>query len=73
MKTPLRAARERRGLTIQEVAIAIESDVGNLSRIERGLQVPTKPQVERLVEFFGGDVSETQIIWPERFSEAPAA
>ncbi|WMD23328.1 helix-turn-helix transcriptional regulator [Achromobacter seleniivolatilans] len=67
MTTPLRLAREKRGLTIQQVANSVGIDPGNLSRIERGLQVPSKDLAEKLSLVFDGDVSETQIIYPERF------
>ncbi len=70
MTTPLRMARESRGLTIQQVATSVGIDPGNLSRIERGKQVPSKDLAERLSQVFGGQVSETQIIYPERFVSA---
>ncbi len=70
MTTPLRMARESRGLTIQQVATSVGIDPGNLSRIERGKQVPSKDLAEKLSLVFGGQVSETQIIYPERFVSA---
>lgn len=66
MITPLRQARKRRGLTIQHVSNAVGIDTGNLSRIERGIQVPSKQLAEKLARFFG-DLNELQIIYPERF------
>ena len=68
MNTPLREAREKRGLTIQQVSASVGIDSGNLSRIERGLQVPSKDLTERLAKYFEGEVTETQIIYPERFA-----
>ena len=68
MTTPLRQARERRNLTIQQVAAAVGIDSGNLSRIERGLQVPSKELTEKLAKYFGGEITELQIIYPERFA-----
>lgn len=68
MITPLRQARESRNMTIQQVAIAIGTDSGNLSRIERGLQVPSKDLAEKLVKHFDGEITEIQILWPERFA-----
>ncbi|WP_050814898.1 helix-turn-helix domain-containing protein [Achromobacter arsenitoxydans] len=70
MTTPLRMAREKRGLTIQQVATSVGIDPGNLSRIERGKQVPSKDLAEKLSQVYGGQVSETQIIYPERFVTA---
>lgn len=69
MSTPLRQAREKRHLTIQQVAAQVGIDSGNLSRIERGRQVPSKTLTEKLVEFFDREVTEVQILFPERFAE----
>lgn len=68
MSTPLRLARENRGLTIQQVADSVGIDPGNLSRIERGTQVPSKDLAEKLVNFFNNEIDEIQIIYPERFA-----
>lgn len=68
MTSPLRQSREKRALTLQQVAGAVGIDTGNLSRIERGLQVPTKDLTEKLARFFDNEVTETQIIYPERFA-----
>lgn len=67
MKSPLRQARESRGLTLKDVANGVSMDPGNLSRVERGEQVPSKEVVEALARFFGNSVTELQIIYPERF------
>ncbi len=67
MKTPLRLERERRNLTIFQVSIAIGLDPGNLSRIERGYQTPSKEAAEKLVNFFDNELTEIQILYPERF------
>lgn len=68
MNSPLKLIRLKREKTLQEVSAAVGSDTGNLSRIERGLQVPSKDMTERLVKYFGGEITETQIIYPERFA-----
>lgn len=60
--TLLRVARMRRQMTLQEVAAAVGSNTGNLSRIERGLQVPSQSLAERLANFFNNEVSATQIM-----------
>jgi len=70
MKTPLRLARERRSLTIVQVSASTGVDPGNLSRIERGSQTPSKDVAEKLAKFFGHDVTEIQIIYPERYMTA---
>lgn len=67
MGSPLKQVRIKRKETLQQVAVAVGTDSGNLSRIERGLQVPSKQVAARLSSYFGGEVSEVQIIYPERF------
>lgn len=68
MTSPLKVARLKRELTLQHVADAVGIDTGNLSRIERGTQVPSKDLAEKLVNFFNGEIDEIQIIYPERFA-----
>ncbi|WP_313377976.1 helix-turn-helix domain-containing protein [Achromobacter insolitus] len=72
MTTPLRRAREQRQLTIQQLATAADMDPGNLSRIERGIQVPSKGLAEKLARALDGAVSEIEIIYPERFPLQPS-
>lgn len=64
--TPLRALRKSRGLTLQDVAVAVGSDVGNISRVERGKQTSTD-LAQKLVEYFGSEITEVQILYPGRF------
>lgn len=59
----------KRQLTLQDVAQAVGTDTGNLSRIERGLQIPSKELAEALVKFFDHEITETQLIYPERFAD----
>ena len=70
MKTPLRLAREQREMTIVQVSTATGIDPGNLSRIERGCQTPSKEVAEKLAKFFDNEVTEIQILYPERYSAA---
>jgi len=67
--TPLQRARHARKLSLEQVAEAVGTDTGNLSRIERGQQVPSSSLTEKLAKYFGNEVTETQIIYPERFTE----
>lgn len=70
MQTPLRKMRMEKGLTISEVAMATQIDVGNLSRIERGIQVTSLETAEKLSKFFKGKISEMQILYPQRYMKA---
>lgn len=69
MTSALKRERMKRQITLQEVANAVGIDTGNLSRIERGLQVPSKDLTEKLAKFFDNKVTETEIIYPERFTQ----
>lgn len=69
MKSPLRLAREKRGMTLNALAKKVGSDVGNLSRIERGVQTPNAHLAERICSEFDGEVSELQLIYPARFAD----
>ena len=71
MNSPLKQARLKHEKTLQEVADSVGIDTGNLSRIERGLQTPSKELTEKLAKYFGGEITEIQIIYPERFAESP--
>jgi len=70
MTTPLRKMRVEKKLTISEVAIATQLDVGNLSRIERGMQVPSLETAEKLSRFFKGKITEMQILYPQRYMKS---
>jgi transcriptional regulator with XRE-family HTH domain len=66
----LREARVARNLTLQDVAKAVETDPGNLSRIERG-QAASKALARRLFEFYDGQVPLSAIHDPEFESGRP--
>nr|DAI68064.1 MAG TPA: Helix-turn-helix XRE-family like protein [Caudoviricetes sp.] len=70
MTTPLRKMRVEKKLTISEVAMATQLDVGNLSRIERGMQVPSLETAEKLSRFFKGKITEMQILYPQRYMKS---
>jgi len=67
-QTPLRAVRLANGLTLSQVAVAVQLDVGNLSRIERGIQAASVDVAERLTTYFHGKITEMQILYPKRFT-----
>ena len=56
-------------MTLQDLAVLVGSDVGNLSRIERGVQVPSPELAEKICDQFGGEINELQLIYPERFMQ----
>ena len=69
MKTPFRIAREKRNLTLGALAALVGSDVGNLSRIERGTQIPNRVLAEKICSLFDNEISEIQLIYPERIMQ----
>ena len=67
MKSPLRQIRERKGQTIVEVSRAVSIDPGNLSRVENGKQKASTELAEKLALHFGNEISEMEILYPDRF------
>lgn len=62
----LRDLREKRGLTLSEVAHAIGGiDAGNLSRIERGEQVPRRDTALKIRGFYKNKITLDEIIYQE--------
>ena len=49
------------------VAAAINYDVGNLSRLERGAQTASLEIAEKLVKFYEKKITEMQILYPQRY------
>lgn len=65
--TPLRAIRTARQLSLASVSKAIGLDTGNLSRIERMTQQASPSTAEALANYFDREITEEQILYPERF------
>jgi len=66
IQSPLKLARLRRGLKSRAVAEAVNMDNGQYSRIERGAGL-TPANAEAIAKFFGHEVTEMQILYPERY------
>ena len=70
--TPLKKARKDSGKTIYDVAEKVGCAPATISRIERG--DPTSPDLAaKISEYFDKQVTEEQILYPERFTEQKAA
>lgn len=69
MKSPLRVIREAKSQTIVEVCRAVSTDPGNLSRIENGKQRASTELAEKLAKHFGGEITEMEILYPERYAD----
>lgn len=68
-QTPLRKIRHARGLSLEEVARKVGTDSGNLSRIELGRQSITRELAASLASFYGSEICELHIFYPERYSD----
>jgi len=70
--TPLRRIREKKKMSLAEVAVDVNCDAGNLSRIETGKQNPSLDLAAALSKFFKNEISEMEILYPERYMEKNA-
>lgn len=57
--------RNARNLSLEQVAKTVGTDQANLSRVEKGKQVPKRPLARKLFEFYGGQVPLAAIYDPE--------
>lgn len=73
MKSPLRLIRERKGQTIVEVGRAVSIDPGNLSRVENCKQKASTELAEKLARHFDHEISEMEILYPDRFMSPGAS
>lgn len=63
--------RKSRGLSLDVVAAAVGTDPTNLSRVEKGQQMPKRELARALFEYFGGSVPLANIYDPEFADELP--
>jgi transcriptional regulator with XRE-family HTH domain len=70
MSTPLRVEREKRGMTTEELAIAVGVRQPTISRVESGRSRPSPELADRLAKYFGNAVTRDQILFPEDYVEA---
>lgn len=73
MHSPLKQTRLKRGQTLAQVSTAVSTNTGNLSRIENGRQTASPKLAEKLAKHFGYEITEIQIVYPERFKDGAAA
>ena len=57
----LKHARTTRGLTLRQVANAIQTNVSTLSRIENGKVVTSRSVAQRILKFYEGQVTAADI------------
>lgn len=61
--------RKERGLSLDAVARKVGTDQSNLSRIERGVQLPQRSLARALFRFYDGKVPLGAIYDPEFFAD----
>lgn len=59
----LRQARKDRNLTLEAAAEQLGTDAGNLSRIERGEQIPKPAFARKIADFYG--LTPLDVLYPE--------
>lgn len=69
----LTQTRKSRGLSLHVVAKAISTDPTNLSRVERGAQMPKRELARALFKFYDGVVPLGAIYDPEFSSQGGAS
>lgn len=67
-ETLMTQIRKARNLSLEQVAQAVQTDQANLSRVEKGKQIPKRVLARRLFEFYGGTIPLAAIYDPEFYS-----
>jgi transcriptional regulator with XRE-family HTH domain len=68
ISSPLRKIRRELGLSLKEVSSSVGTTHSHLSRIERG-GTTTRNLASKLSNFFDQNISEMEILYPERFTQ----
>ncbi|MEZ9525695.1 hypothetical protein [Enterovibrio norvegicus] len=74
MQTPLRKKRKAKFETLEALQLALEEKglkrtVAYLSRLERNHYWPTRKVVAALVEVFNGELTQDEILNPDKYVE----
>lgn len=71
--TPLKAARKKKRLTQEALALAVGVTQAHISAVENGVDRASAELAERLVAALGPRlITEEQILYPERYVELKA-
>lgn len=69
--TPLQKVREKTGLTQFQVAMGCGMTQASISRMESLEQKPTPENATSISKFFKHQVSELELLFPDRYMTAP--
>jgi transcriptional regulator with XRE-family HTH domain len=67
MATPLKIEREKRGMTGEDIAVAVGVKAPTISRIENGRYRPSPDLANRIAKFLGNAVTRDQLLFPEDY------
>ena len=62
----IKRKRQKLGLTLLEAGAKLSTDPGNLSRIERGKQLPSLPLARRIASVYGMTIDEVLADFPSQ-------
>jgi transcriptional regulator with XRE-family HTH domain len=68
MASPLARKRKELKLTVEQVASGVGCSAPNYWRIESGEQQPRKNLLQAIIRYFDNQVTEMEILFPERFA-----
>lgn len=63
MRTLLRQARQKKGITTRELASALDIDQALISKFENGQRSPTRKQITQLAEILDIDFETLLVAW----------
>ncbi len=69
VQSRLTQMRKARGLSLEQVAKDVGTDQANLSRVERGLQLPKRELARALYRFYDGKIAVGAIYDPELYAQ----
>lgn len=64
-QSPLTLARKAHGLSTRQLALAVKSNSGHISRIETGRGKASPELAKRVADYFNGGISLEEILYPE--------
>ena len=73
LNSPLKRARKARRCKLFSVAAELNISIAHLCNVENGAVRASPALAARLAAFFNGEVSEMEILYPERYCPPEAA
>ncbi len=67
--TPLYLIRKKYNLTLSQISNDLSINHAHLSRMERMVAQPSADLAERIANYFGGEINEMQLLYPQRYTK----